>query len=114
MSAHAFNTAPVIGQEDLPLRPRLPKISDATRTRLISWAQRQPGVMSWLLIRSAAYFDEFTRQRDLTQFPCDDAEFTVFDSTAALDLLEWQTGMKGREAVDRLESLDQVAKESRL
>lgn len=105
MSSPAWNTAPA---EPLPLRLRLPKISAETRVRLIAWALRQPAVAQWLVARGNAYYDAAPATVDITRPDWMD-QFALYDATSALDLLEWQTGLKSKEAVDRLEMLDEVA-----
>lgn len=98
-----WNTAPA---EPLPLRETLPKISADTAARLIAFALNQPAVMPWLLVRSAAYWE---RQTDPLEPAALDPMCIALDATCALDLLEWQCGRRGKEAIGWLKGLDESA-----
>lgn len=102
----SWNTVP---EEEIPLRLRLPKISTATRVRLIEWALRQPAALPWCLKRSAAYYAAAPPREMLTQGWLD--AFPIYDATAALDLLAWQSKQTDKGAVDRLAMFDEVAGE---
>ena len=102
----SWNTVP---EEEIPLRLRLPKISTATRTKLIEWAQRQPAAVPWCLKRSAAYYDAAPPREMMTGAWLD--AFSIYDATAALDLLAWQSQQTDKGAVDRLAMFDEVAGE---
>lgn len=101
-----WNTVPA---EAVALRETLPKISADTRERLIAWACRQPDVMSWLLRRTAAYWGVLDDgvKGEMTITEAEDLH-QLTDATAALDLLEWQSGCRGKAAVEWLDGLDEA------
>ncbi len=103
MGKREWNTAP---SEAMPLRETLPKISPDTAQRLIAFALQQPAVMPWLLMRSAEYWE---RQKDPVDPAALDPLCLALDATCALDLLEWQCGHRGKEAIGWLKSIDEVA-----
>jgi hypothetical protein len=94
--------------EPLKLRETLPRISGATQERLIAWVTRQPDVMSWLLQRTAAYWGRLMDQGSTESHPTVDELHRLTDATAALDLLEWQSGCRGKAAIDWLAGLDEA------
>lgn len=98
-----WNTAPT---EPLPLRETLPAISKDTAQRLIAFALQQPAVMPWLLMRSAEYWGKIG-VGDARHSNLDEYHYHL-DATCALDLLEWQCGRRGKQAVEWLRSLDEV------
>lgn len=97
-----------VPSEPRPLRETLPAISTRTRERLIAWALRQPAVMPWLLKRTAAYFEREAGSGECGTGASDELHQQI-DATAALDLLEWQSDCRGKEAIGRLEAFEEVA-----
>ena len=85
--------------KDLPLRNPLPRMREETQARLISWACAQPGSMSWLLKRSAAYWEPFVG----TGTELSDETHRAIEATCALELLRHRTAVPtDREAVEHL------------
>lgn len=92
-----------VPEADLPLRTRLLKVTPATVERLVAWAFRQWAVCGpWLLRRSRDYYEQLNHPdgpSDHTHLMC--------DATAAVDLLEWQSGCTGpKAAVEWLNGLE--------
>ena len=71
---HDFNTVPA----DLPLREKLPKLTEITREKLMAWGMAQPAARPWVMQRAAAYFDAGQK------------ELAALDAWCCLDLLRWQ------------------------
>lgn len=78
---NAIDTFPV---KDMPLRVRLPNLSEATRDALIHWGENQPGSLPWLVRRTAAYWDAMPNPPAGQNL---DDYCMALDATAALDLL---------------------------
>jgi hypothetical protein len=87
--------------ENLPLRESLPKMREETQAGLINWACAQPGSMSWLLRRSAAYWEKHVG----TGTDLSDETYRAIEATCALELLRHRTACPtDREAVEHLNS----------
>lgn len=96
---------------ELPLRPTLLNVSDATRGRVIRYlmnqAQGNPPVLAWVLQRSCDYWAAHKYPDDVAST---EALHQRIDATVAVELLAWQADVKGpKEAVDWLTMVDELA-----
>lgn len=90
----------------LPLREKLPNFSDATRSRLASWAEAQGRATAenrkWLFERAMDYEGKFTFASMSGRMDVDTWSGLLL-ATAALDLLKWRTTSRDdRDAAEHL------------
>ena len=99
-----------VPETELPLRPTLLNVSDATRARVIDYMVRQmggnPKVLEWVLRRAVNYWAAHEYPDDVA---ATDALHQRIDATIAVELLAWQADVKGpKEAVEWLAVVSQL------
>ena len=90
-----MNAIDVFPPDTLPLRQRMPALTEPTREKLIEWGLLQPGALPWLLKRTALQWEKIPGHTD--------PHHRAIDAAAALDLLKFRLETDSdRQAVGHL------------
>lgn len=72
-----------------------PGLSNATTAMLVGWGLRQSQVRPWVMLRTAQYWE------------AGQAKMRQLDAWACLEVLQWQTGLETRAALQWLKDIEE-------